>query len=82
MDYEGVFQKHVQFEGGQSFAVIDILILDDNLTEGAETFSGELVVTGPNQTVPPMIEIEILDDDSKPNKIWYLQHCLRQVFHH
>lgn len=46
MDYEGEFQKSVQFEGGQGSAVVDIMIIDDNLAEGAETFSGELVVTG------------------------------------
>ena len=51
---------------------VEILIIDDNLTEGVETFSGELVVNGANQNFSTVIEIEILDDERKLSKTEYL----------
>ena len=71
MDYEGVFQKSVQFEEGQHSMIVDISIINDNLAEGVETFSGKLVVTDPNQNFSTAIKIEIIDDERKLSKTGY-----------
>lgn len=71
VDYEGVLQKAVQFEEGRDSATVDIMIIDDSLAEGVETFSGKLVVSGPTQNFSTMIMIEILDDERKLNKTEY-----------
>ena len=71
MDYEGVFQESVQFEEGQHSMIVDISIINDNLAEGVETFSGKLEVTGPNQNFSTAIKIEIIDDQRKLSKTGY-----------
>ena len=62
-DYEGFFQKLVEFGPNDSSIIIDLKIIDDNLAEGVETFLGELVVNGPTQNFSVTMKIEILDDE-------------------
>ena len=62
-DYEGVFQKSVKFVDGNDPTTIEIIIIDDDLAEGVETFYGELVVHSPTQNFSVIINIEILDDE-------------------
>ena len=63
-DYEGVFQKSVKFDDGlNDSTTFEIIILDDDLAEGVETFYGELEVHSPTQNFSIMINIEILDDE-------------------
>ena len=53
----------MHFLEGSNSAIVEIVIFDDDLAEGVETFSGELVVTGPTQNFSTEIIIEIIDDE-------------------
>ena len=58
----------VHFVNGNDFVVITMNIMDDNLTEGVESFTGVLTVTDPTdptQNFDTSITIEILDNDGK-----------------
>ena len=56
----------VNFVDGSDFVVITVNIVDDNLTEGVETFGGVLTVTDPADptlSFNTSITVEILDND-------------------
>lgn len=59
-DYEKLTRHYLQIV---DFTTIAIVIIDDNLAEGVETFHGELSVRGPTQNFSVLITIEILDDE-------------------
>ena len=45
------------------FVTVAIVIIDDDLAEGVETFYGQLNVKSSTQNFSVQITIEILDDD-------------------
>ena len=53
--------------GNQSTAMLSIMIVDDHLAEGLETFGGMLEVVSQEQNLSfvSIIHIEILDDEGK-----------------
>ena len=53
----------MQFLEGSDSAIVEIVIFDDDLAEGVETFTGELVVTGHTQNFSTEIIVEIIDDE-------------------
>ena len=56
----------VHFVNGSDFVVITINIMDDDLTEGVESFTGMLTVTDPTDPTlnfKTSITVEILDND-------------------
>ena len=59
-DYEKLTRHYLQIV---DFTTIAVVIIDDNLAEGVETFHGELSVRRPTQNFSVLITIEILDDE-------------------
>ena len=67
-DYEGAVDMPVHFVNGSEFVVITVNIVDDNLTEGVESFTGVLTVTDPADpalSFNTSISVEILDNDGE-----------------
>ena len=65
-DYKEISEQ-ISLIGNQSTATVSIPITNDHLAEGLETFSGLLEVESQtlNLSSVSMIQIEIIDDESK-----------------
>ena len=62
-DYEGVFETPVLIADGSYSGTIRLVIIDDELAEGVETLSVELVATSPLQNISISTNIEIVDNE-------------------
>ena len=72
-DYEGVVDMPIHFPNGSEYVRITVNITDDDLTEGAEQFTGVLTINNPTNTTQSFntsIIIEILDNDSTYNGVY------------
>ena len=59
-DYEKLTRHYLQIV---DFTTIAIVIIDDDLAEGVETFYGQLNIRSSTQNFSVLITIEILDDE-------------------
>ena len=59
-DYERLIKPSLQIV---DFTTVAIVIIDDDLAEGVETFYGQLNIRSSTQNFSVLITIEILDDE-------------------